>query len=198
MRRHLIFLIGLTVLLWGCKKSEHKSSSVDYKKIVDTMQVRQDSLADSLKAGLSKVIVIDTPSVVFFMPNYQERQQIIQFYANYDPYDFNNIFNNFQRIAYDAREPLSKFGIKSFLTYNWKFKIKTDSGYVEFNRKAQGQVLGIILADCHHQPVIKFGLYRYLELQKLIQQYFKIPDFQFHYPSVYAGYGQNSVTDGNP
>ncbi len=176
MKRTIGLIIIILAVISGCKK---KTENNDYVKIVDTIKV--NTLDTELTKGIQmekKPVEITGPSVVFFMPDYKERQQIIRFYGETNRYDFEHIFSNFRRLALDARQSLSPYGINSFLTYSWQFNIKTDSGYIHFDRKAQNEIVGFIIADGHKPPVIKFGLYKYVDFQQLIKDYFEILDFK--------------------
>ncbi len=176
MRKIVVILLLVLFFSPSCRKKQQNN---EYKKLVDTLQV--NTIDTELTKGLQmekKPVVIDGPSVIFFMPDYKERMQIIRFYGAYNQYDFEHIFSNFRRLALDARQALAKHKIKSFLTYSWQFDIKTDSGYVHFDRKAQNEIIGFIIADGHRQPLIKFGLYKYVEFEKLIKDYFEILDFK--------------------
>ncbi len=176
MKKIIILSAAIILVLSSCK---HEKKDNQLINLVDTLKVKtvDTQLVHSIEME-QKTVVIDTPSVVFFMPNYKERQQIIRFYGEYNRFNFEQIFSNFRRLALDAEKALTKYHIKSYLTYSWKFDIKTDTGYVHFDRKQQKEIIGFIIADGHKPPIMGFGVYKYIDLQKLIQDYFQLKDFQ--------------------
>ncbi len=193
MKRLIIITMALA-LLSSCSK--HKQTAEDTGKVIDSITQIVVKQKDSVKTeDFSTTITIDTPSVVFFMPDYQEQQKAFRFYGYYSKFELEQIFRNFRRLYAIARPELLKDSINTFLTYHWQFRIRTDSGYIDFDRKAQGELLGFILTDAHNQPQIFYGVYRIRDFQKLIQDYFKLPDFQLkeHYVPV-----QPSRVEGNP
>ena len=189
MSKKLAFLIIIPLILGSCK---HKKQDNTLINIVDTIKVRtvDTQLVHSIEME-KKTILIDKPSVIFFMPNYKERQQLIRFYGEYNRFNFEQIFSNFRRLALDAGKALKKYNIKSYLTYAWKFDIKTDTGIVHFDRKQQKEILGFIIADGHKPPITAFGVYKYIDLEKLIQDYFNLKDF--HMIDQPAGYKTDSL-----
>ena len=168
------FLLPLLVLA-ACK---HKQKKESIDTLVDTMQIKTTDTELTKGVDLThKTVKIDSPSVIFFMPDYKERTEIIRFYGTYNQFDFEQIFSNFRRLALDASQALTRQHIKSYLTFSSQFDIKTDSGYIHFDRKAQHEIVGFIIADGHKAPLIKFGVYKYIDLENLIKDYFNIKDF---------------------
>ena len=194
--KKFIPLIFLILIIGACKNKKDPSS---VKTLIDTLTISEDS-AQTSYVSQTEPVEVDSPTVVFFMPSYRERAEIIHFYGEYTRYDFEYIFNNFQKLASISKYPLNQKGINSFLTYNWKFKIKTDSGYVNFDRKAEDEILGIILADGHKAPMIRYGLYKNKELAEMVRNYFGIKDFKLRANSIDSRYLHSSQPqdDGNP
>ncbi len=194
MKRFILFLIVINILA-GCSGKE-KKDKVNPERVIDSITRLAVERNDSLRReDYSSVIRIDTPSVVFFMPDFDEQQKAYRFYGYYSKFELEQIFRNFRRLYTIARPELLKDSINTFLTYHWKFSIKTDSGYVDFDRKAQEELLGFILADGHRQPQIFYGLYRLRDFQKLIQDYFNKPDFELKEKYVPV---QPTRVEGNP
>ncbi len=175
MKKFSIWVLLPLLVLAGCK---HKQKKESIDNLIDTMHIKATDTELTKGVDIThKTVKIDSPSVIFFMPDYKERSEIIRFYGTYNQFDFEQIFSNFRRLALDASQALVKQHIKSYLTFASQFDIKTDSGYIHFDRKAQNEIVGFIIADGHKAPLIKFGVYKYLELEKLIKDYFNITNF---------------------
>ncbi len=194
MKRLVIILLASSLLM-GCSHRE-KTSPDKAQKVIDSITrvaaQRNDTIA---REDYSSVIQIDTPSVVFFMPDFEEQQKAYRFYGYYSKFQLEQIFRNFRRLYSIARPELLKDSINTFLTYHWKFHIRTDSGYVDFDRKVQDELLGFILTDAHRQPQIFYGVYRLRDFQKLIRDYFNLPEFKLKEKFVPI---QPSRIEGNP
>ncbi len=198
MKKIIFLLMILPLVFTGCKKKKASSDDTATKKYINTIAekaIKNDTLRPS--EDFSKEVEIDSPSVVFFMPEYKERQNIMHFYGD-DPYSkmqLQQMFRNFFRLYRAVRPELKKDSINCFFTYHWKFKIKTDTGYIYFDRKEQNQIFGFILADGHSQPQIFYGLYRIGEMESLISNYFKIKDFKV---KQYFSIDQSPPIEGSP
>ncbi len=176
MKRFLLFFV-IAGLLLGCSKK--KVTNANPQKVIDSITRVAAHKRDTVREeDYSSAVEVNRPSVIFFMPDFEEQQRDYRFYGFYSKFQLEQIFRGFRRLYEVARPELLKDSINTMLTYHWKFRILTDSGYVDFDRKEQGELMGFILADTHSQPQIFYGLYRIKDFQQLIQKYFNIPDFQ--------------------
>ncbi len=197
MNRVIWVFIGLVLVLAGCK-GKKKAGNDTVKKYVDTITINAIKKAEPQQVeDFSKEVEISSPSVVFFMPQYSERQKLMQLYGDdaYSKLQMQQMFRNFYRLYRAVCPELKKDSINCFFTYHWKFKIKTDTGYTYFDRKEQNQIFGFILADTHQQPQIFFGLYRTGEMERFVRNYFKIKDFKI---KQYFSIDQSPPIEGSP
>ena len=173
----LMIMLFISFLI-SCKKKKVNYPETS-KKIIDSITKQNILNSDTItKEDYSVAINIDTPSVVFFMPNYREKAKLYRFYGYYSKFELEQLFRNFYRFYNVVRPTLIKNNINTFLTYHWVFRIQTDSGYVDYDRKAQEEIIGFILADGHSQPQIFYGLYNLKEFQKLVSEYFDLSNFE--------------------
>ena len=122
MKQYYFFLLLLVLLIFSCKSN---NSNLE-ENIFDSVNVDiQDTILskDSTNFTINEddIYIVKANSIIFFMPSYKERSEIVKHHSVYTKYDFQHIFNNFEILARYTKQNLRKFSIFSELTIPYSF-----------------------------------------------------------------------------
>jgi len=174
MKKEFYYIFLLLIMVSCNSLSEPKENFFDSVKVEthDTVQI-PDTI--SSVEHENSIYVVKKNSVIFFMPSKQEKKELERQYGNFAKYDLQQIFSNFQQMAYSSKRNLSKKSIKSELTTDNIFEIEMDSGgYVVFDKNKEDQLVGVIFSNGVKEPIIKYGVIGRKEINKTVSEFFEV------------------------
>lgn len=172
-----IFVVIIAVsFFYACNSEDVKYSDV----IENEYDTEVGGYVDKSNNGNStKVYTVNRPSIIFFKLDKDEYDLFIKRSGKYAKYDFDIIFNDFDRIA-DATQRVSvskKFNVVKTDASKYVFlSNKKDTFY--FNRIEKDMIIGTIFFRGDTMPFIEQGLMDRVELREKIMKYFRLETFE--------------------
>lgn len=174
---YLIVAIILLVSLTSCQNSE---KSFNDEPVDELLANERDYELEKENSELDKLFIIEGKAVIFFFLSKTELKELSKELGNSYRYETDFLFNNYKQQAKKFKKLLAKHNVQSELIRNKKFLIKLKNGQTfSFNRIHEDQIMGEIISDGIHDPIIEYGMFSNKELAALLKRYFQIENLGF-------------------
>ncbi len=180
-----MFPFVFILMLVACKsKTEDKNKNVASVNEIEVSD-NADSAHSKKFADENKTFVVKGKSVIFFMLNQREINQLIKQSGDNAQWEFESLFNKFKFTASSLRSSLDKQHITTTITNAKYFEMQPNSGTsIKFDRVKEEQIMGQIFFDGVNKPRIEYGVFKGKELIEIVENYFKIKNIDYVEPKM--------------